>query len=87
MSNPPEWSKSSYSGGGGGSTCVETAAIRTGGKSSYSGPGGDSTCVEAFALHAGDIRVRDSKLKLRARKLAIPTHAWAEFISHTTTVA
>src|SRR5579859_6864717 len=39
------WRKSSYSGGGGGSNCVEVAHIPTWRKSSYSG-GSGSNCVE-----------------------------------------
>ncbi|MCC3768218.1 DUF397 domain-containing protein [Streptomyces sp. UNOC14_S4] len=55
-------------------------------KSSYTANGTDPACIEAATLHRGGIRVRDSKLELRAQ-LAIPTHAWADFISHAAPVA
>ncbi|MCC3768216.1 DUF397 domain-containing protein [Streptomyces sp. UNOC14_S4] len=55
-------------------------------KSSYSGGEPGTTCVEAISLYVGGLRIRDSKLDLRAH-LAIPAHAWAEFIGHATTGA
>ncbi|RLV08821.1 DUF397 domain-containing protein [Streptomyces griseocarneus] len=55
-------------------------------KSSYSGGEPGTTCVEAVGLYGDGVRLRDSKLELRAQ-LAIPAHSWADFISHAATVA
>ncbi|MGW1074961.1 DUF397 domain-containing protein [Streptomyces sp. NPDC002537] len=54
-------------------------------KSSYSSDRPDQTCVEV-AGHPHAIRIRDSKLG-SGPQLAIPVHAWADFITYATAVA
>ncbi|MEU5424354.1 DUF397 domain-containing protein [Streptomyces olivoreticuli] len=49
-------------------------------KSSYSTDRADQTCVEV-ANRSHTIHVRDSKLG-RSPQLAIPAHAWADFITY-----
>ncbi|WP_116212958.1 DUF397 domain-containing protein [Streptomyces olivoreticuli] len=49
-------------------------------KSSYSSDQPNQTCVEV-ANRSHTIHVRDSKLG-RSPQLAIPAHAWADFITY-----
>ncbi|MGW4345800.1 DUF397 domain-containing protein [Streptomyces sp. NPDC004690] len=72
------WSKSSYSSGSEGDSCVEVALDWF--KSSYSsGPEGDS-CVEV-ATEPSTIHVRDSK-NLQGPRLAFPPAAWSGFVTY-----
>jgi hypothetical protein len=66
-----EWRTSSYSGGAGGSSCVEVRWR----KSSYSGTGNDS-CVEVAFAEA--VRVRDSK-NVGGPVLGFSETAWRAF--------
>ncbi|MGH8792403.1 MAG: DUF397 domain-containing protein [Stackebrandtia sp.] len=56
-----EWRKSSRSGQGDGSACVEARMSSEWRKSSRSGQGSGSTCVEA-RMSGSVLQVRDSKL-------------------------
>lgn len=67
------WVKSSYSGSGQGSDCVEVAWL----KSSYSTDGVGSDCVEV-AIGA-PIAVRDSKAP--AGELHLSPAAWSAFLT------
>ncbi|HEX3778989.1 MAG TPA: DUF397 domain-containing protein [Pseudonocardiaceae bacterium] len=64
------WRKSTYSGNGGNSNCVEVAWR----KSSYSGDGSNGNCVEVAFLGPA-IAVRDSK-NPAAGTLVLPQQAW-----------
>lgn len=69
------WRKSSYSGSGQGSDCVEAAWI----KSSYSTSGQGSNCVEVAYLPAS-VAVRDSKHPA-AGTLTVSAAAWRRFLT------
>ncbi|RLU99266.1 DUF397 domain-containing protein [Streptomyces griseocarneus] len=72
------WSKSSYSGNGGG-TCVEIARTFT--ASSYSGNGG-ANCVQwdPTRITTGFVPVRDSKTP-HAPSIPVSPSAWSTFVS------
>lgn len=70
------WFKSSYSDSEGGA-CVEVALVWR--KSTYSDNEGGN-CVEVSTC-PDTVHVRDSKLK-SGPELALPAHAWAEFVAH-----
>jgi hypothetical protein len=69
------WRKSRYSGGGGGTDCVEVNWR----KSSYSGGTGGTDCVEV-AFVASEVGVRDSK-NAGGPRLNFPETAWRSFVS------
>ena len=73
------WRKSSYSGDGVGSNCVEvTFTDTTWRKSSYSGDGVGSACVEV-AFGGAAVGVRDSKSP-GAGSLVFPAESWSAFL-------
>ncbi|WP_425266187.1 DUF397 domain-containing protein [Amycolatopsis pretoriensis] len=67
------WFKSSYSGDGEGSNCVEVAWL----KSSYSTSGNNSNCVEV--AFGAPVAVRDSKAP--AGELHLSAAAWSAFLT------
>jgi hypothetical protein len=69
------WRKSTYSGGGGSTECVEVGSWR---KSTYSGGGGSSECLEAGVVDHGSVLVRDTKSR-DGTTLAFAAEAWAAF--------
>jgi hypothetical protein len=75
ITNGGGWRKSSYSGAGGATDCVEVNWH----KSSHSGGGGATDCVEV-AFVAGEIGVRDSK-NASGPRLSFPETAWRSFVS------
>jgi len=80
------WRRSSYSGGGGGESCVEVAYDFVGAawrKSSYSGGSGGEACVEVADGLPGVVPVRDSKVP-SGPVLVIGSVAWTEFIGTVT---
>lgn len=76
------WRKSSYSGGGGGESCVEVAYDFVGAarwrKSTYSNDT-FSACVEVADGVPGIVPVRDSKV-MDGPVLVIGAAAWKQFI-------
>lgn len=68
------WRKSSFSQGGGNSSCVEVGHWRT---SSFSEGGGNSDCVEV-GVTKDDVAVRDSK-NPAGGTVEFPGHAWRLF--------
>ncbi|VVJ22774.1 Uncharacterised protein [Amycolatopsis camponoti] len=68
------WFKSSYSGSGQGSDCVEVAWL----KSSYSTSGNNSNCVEVAS--GAPVAVRDSKAP-DAGNLQVSAAAWSAFLT------
>ncbi len=70
------WRKSSYSGGGGGSACVEVSWRKS--SSSAGGTGGN--CVEV-AFVGREVGVRDSK-NVSGPRLSFPGTTWRAFVDH-----
>ncbi|MFE0024776.1 DUF397 domain-containing protein [Amycolatopsis sp. NPDC059021] len=70
-----QWFKSSHSGSGDGSACVEIAWL----KSSYSTGGNNAECVEV-AFVTPSVAVRDSKSP-EAGHLTVSPSAWAGFVA------
>jgi hypothetical protein len=68
------WRKSSYSGGGGATDCVEINWH----KSSHSGGSTASGCIEV-AFVASEVGVRDSK-NASGPRLSFPETAWRSFV-------
>jgi uncharacterized protein DUF397 len=72
------WRKSTFSGGGGGTNCVEVALVWR--KSSFSGSAGGTDCVEV-ALPGGGAAIRDSKNSCAA--IVVSRAAWTNLLRVT----